>query len=362
MPQSNYRTDWLCIATSGQAVDGRVIEKQWLIDAAETYTRNTYTAMIWPHHPQYDLGEREFTCNLGEVDALKAESEGDVVKLYAQLIPNQFLIEANRQGQKLFTSAEFISDFAGSGKEYLFGLAVTDIPASLGTEKMKFILAGEEKDAERGSLETFSLGKLKTNKAEKKESSFWGKLFAARKDFTPTPAPNTDTDQPNEGEEEKMDELKTLLQQMLEMLTEMSKTATGDDPDTDTPEVAAEEVATIAEDIADAAEEVAELAQEVAENPEDEVVAEEFSAAKAKLLDVMKGFTAKPAKTSRRSRRRRQFSAQKAKRTKEADANPFEALNTTLTAVMTKLSAMEDGGTQRPDKSPGGSKKSVELV
>ncbi|CAI2487490.1 GPO family capsid scaffolding protein [Serratia proteamaculans] len=361
MPQSNYRTDWLCIATSGQAADGRPIEAQWLIDAAETYTRNTYTAMIWPHHPQYELGEREFTCNLGEVDALKTESEGDVVKLYAQLIPNQFLIDANRMGQKLFTSAELIPDFAGSGKGYLFGLAVTDIPASLGTEKMKFILAGEEKDAERGSLETFSLGKLKNNKAEKKESSFWGKLFAARKDFTPTPGPNTDTDKPNEGEEEKMDELKALLQQMLEMLTEMGKTATGDDPGTTTPEVAAEEVATIAEDIADAAEEVAELAQEVAENPEDEVVAEEFSAAKTKLLDVMKGFTAKPEKRTRRSRQscRRQFSVQK---DKDAGANPFEALNTTLTTVMTKLSAMENGGTQRPGNAPGGSKKPVELV
>lgn len=181
MPQPNYRTEWLCIATSGKAVDGRVIEAQWLNDAAETYTRNTYTAMIWPHHPQYDLGEREFTCNLGEVDALKVETEGDVTKLYAQLIPNQFLIDANRMGQKLFTSAEFISDFAGSGKEYLFGLAVTDIPASLGTEKLKFILAGEEKDAARGSLETFSLGTLKNNKAEKKESSLWAKLFSSRR-------------------------------------------------------------------------------------------------------------------------------------------------------------------------------------
>lgn len=176
MPQSHYRTDWLCIATSGQAVDGRTIEPQWLIDAAETYTRKTYTAMIWPHHPQYDISEREFTCNLGEVDALKVETEGDVTKLYAQLIPNQFLIEANRQGQKLFTSAEFVTDFAGSGREYLFGLAVTDIPASLGTEKLKFVLAGEEKDAERGSLETFSLGKLQTSKPDKKDS-FWSRYF-----------------------------------------------------------------------------------------------------------------------------------------------------------------------------------------
>ncbi|EPN2803314.1 GPO family capsid scaffolding protein [Serratia marcescens] len=361
MSQPNYRTDWLCIATSGQAADGRFIEPQWLIDAAETYSRNTYTAMIWPHHPQQSLAEREFTCNLGEVDALKYETAGDVVKLYAQLIPNQFLIDANRMGQKLFTSAELVSDFGGSGREYLFGLAVTDIPASLGTEKVTLILAGEEKETERGSLETFSLGKLKPNKTGIKEPSFWGRLFTPRKEFTQIPGPNTDTNQPNEGEEEKMDELKALLQQMMQMLTDMKKTATGDEPAAETPEVAAEEVAVIAEEIADAAEEVAELAQEVAENPEDEVVAEEFSVAKSKLLKAMKGFSVTPAKSTRRERsrsRRREFSAQKTK----GNGGQFDALNTTLTEVMTKLSAMESGGTQRPTNAPGGSKKPVELV
>lgn len=365
MPQPNYRTEWLCIATSGQAVDGRTIEPQWLIDAAETYTRNTYTAMIWPHHPQYDLGEREFTCNLGEVDALKVETEGDVTKLYAQLIPNQFLIEANRMGQKLFTSAEFISDFAGSGKEYLFGLAVTDIPASLGTEKLKFILAGEEKDAARGSLETFSLGTLKNNNAEKKESSLWAKLFSSRKEFTPTPEPNTDTEtnKPTEGEEQKMDELKALLEQMLKMMQDGQAAAEGENTDADTPELAADEVADVAENIADAAEQVAELAQDVAENPEDEVKAAEFTVAKANLVKAMKAFNvgSKPVKTYRRERR--QFSAQRRNADKpRTPADVFTQFSAQLTDVMTKLSAQESGGTRRPGNAPGGSNKPRELV
>jgi hypothetical protein len=360
MPQPHYRTEWLCIATSGQAVDGRAIESQWLIDAAETYTRSTYTAMIWPHHPQYDVGEREFTCNLGEVDALKTETRGDIVKLYAQLIPNQFLIDANLMGQKLFTSAEFISDFAGSGKEYLFGLAVTDIPASLGTEKMKFILAGEEKDAERGNLETFSLGNLKTDKPEKHGSSFWGKLFFAKKDFTPTPQPNTDTNQPNEGEEEKMDELKALLQQMMQMLADMTTAASGDSTASDTPELAAAEVADIAGEIADAAEEVAALAEEVADSPEDEVKAQEFAVAKTNLVRAMKAFIAKPEKPERSARRtRREFSAKKAT---GGNAEQITALNTTLSTFMTKLSAMEQGGTLRPGSAPAGDKKPFDFI
>src|SRR3546814_16550343 len=39
---------------------------------------------------------------------------------------------------KLFTSCEIHPDFAGEGKAYLVGLAVTDMPASLGTEPLKF--------------------------------------------------------------------------------------------------------------------------------------------------------------------------------------------------------------------------------
>ncbi|HEM7961853.1 TPA: GPO family capsid scaffolding protein [Citrobacter koseri] len=354
MPQSHYRTDWLCIATSGQAVDGRTIEPQWLIDAAETYTRKTYTAMIWPHHPQYDIGEREFTCNLGEVDALKVETEGDVTKLYAQLIPNQFLIDANRMGQKLFTSAEFVTDFAGSGREYLFGLAVTDIPASLGTEKLKFVLAGEEKDAERGSLETFSLGKLQTSKPDKKDS-FWSRLFSASKDFTPTPEPNTD--KPTEGDGEKMEELKALIQQLLDLVKSGKDAATGDAEKVDTPEQAADEVAVIADEIAGAAAEVADLAEEVAENPEDEVKAEEFSVAKANLAKAMKKFSAAPARSQRTRRRRREFSAGR-----QPVGNPLNDLSEQLTAVMTKLSAMEGNGTRRPGNAPAGDKKPRELV
>jgi len=351
MSQSNYRTEWLCIASSGQAVDGRTIEPQWLIDAAETYSRDTYTALIWPHHPQHEYAEREFTCNLGEVDALKTETVDGVIKLYAQLIPNRFLIYANEDGQKLFTSAEFMGDFAGSGREYLMGLAVTDIPASLGTEKIKFHLAGEEKDAERGNLETFSLGKLKTYK---KEPSLWSKLFSTRKDFTPTPEPNTD--KPNEGEDKKMDELKALLEQMIQLLNNGQAAAEGEGT-SDTPELAADEVAEIADQIADAAAEVSELAQDVAENPEDEVVAAQFSVAKTNLTKVMKSFNVSPEKASRRGRR--QFSA---RRKMDSNKDVLTLLSAQLTDVVTKLSTQESKGTPRPNNAPGGSKAPFEFT
>lgn len=279
MPQAKITTDWICIATAGPTVDGRTIEAQWLHDAAETYSRNTYTAMIWPHHPMYELGEREFTCNLGEVDELRVEEVDDKTKLYAKLVPNQFLIEANRMGQKLFTSAEFWEDFGGSGREYLFGLAVTDIPASLGTEKITLVFDGEQYNGARGNIETFSLGKMKTNKP-----SMWGRLFSTRKNKTFA------TDNTQQGEDEtKMEELRDLIEKMLNRIKALEDAATGET--VEDPEAAAAEVGDLAEEIAEVADEVAELADEVAENPEDEVLAEEFSAARAKMAALTKRFS-----------------------------------------------------------------------
>src|SRR5690606_36075588 len=58
--------------------------------------------------------------------------------LFAQLEANDQLVELNRKGQKLFSSIEINPNFAGRGQAYLQGLAVTDNPASLGTEMLQF--------------------------------------------------------------------------------------------------------------------------------------------------------------------------------------------------------------------------------
>ncbi|WP_340616895.1 GPO family capsid scaffolding protein [Xenorhabdus entomophaga] len=131
---SQLMTNWICIAMEGDTVDGRTIEPQWILEAAELYDPQLYTARIWPEH------ERWFGA-MGEVLAVKAE-RGDegALRLYAQLRPNHRLLEANRDGQLLFTSVEFTlnGNFRGTGKTYLEGLAVTDSPASVGTTRLQF--------------------------------------------------------------------------------------------------------------------------------------------------------------------------------------------------------------------------------
>ncbi len=351
MPQPTLMTGWTCIATSGPTADGRVIEPQWLIDAAETYSRNTYTAMLWPWHAD-DYGSRQFTNNFGEVDALKVETEGDKVKLYARLIPNQFLIEANSYGQKLFTSAELVGNFAQSGRDYLIGVCVTDIPASLGTQKVSFMMNDQEYTCQRTSVQAFSMGALAPREGEApapagRPQSFLRRLFSAGQNGS------TDNEKPDTGEEAKMEEIKALLEKLLALVQKGDEAAAGDGT-AETTEEAQAEVADVAADIADAAAEVAELAEEVAANPEDEVKAEEFALAKGRLADAIRAYSAvKPVK----GERYRRFSA---RRKPDSQGNDVKALAAQLETLTAKLSATET--TPRPSGAPSGQEKPFDFV
>jgi hypothetical protein len=127
---------WKRVATSGPTVDGRVILPQELRDIAETYSTATYTASIWSEHERWP-GSHGTVFAVRLVEDAEDLQPGQVA-LEAQLKPNQRLLYLNDQGEKLFTSIEVTPDFANTGKAYLTGLAVTDSPASLGTQELYF--------------------------------------------------------------------------------------------------------------------------------------------------------------------------------------------------------------------------------
>lgn len=127
---------WKRVAVSGPTCDGREILPQHLRDMAETYTPATYTAVIWCDHERWPGSH-------GTVFAVRLDETSDdlqpgQVALEAQLKPNDKLLWLNDRGEKLFTSVEITPDFANTGKAYLTGLAVTDEPASLGTQELYF--------------------------------------------------------------------------------------------------------------------------------------------------------------------------------------------------------------------------------
>lgn len=140
-PAKKFRSKFFRVAVEGATTDGRQIERQWLVDAAETYNPNTYGARVWLEHFRSLLPDGPFKA-YGDVVALKTE-EVEVagqkkLALFAQIEPTADLVSMNKARQKIFTSIEIRPKFADTGRAYLDGLAVTDTPASLGTEMLAF--------------------------------------------------------------------------------------------------------------------------------------------------------------------------------------------------------------------------------
>lgn len=129
---------WKRVAVSGPTADGREITVEELRDCADTYSLSRYTASIWSEHERWPGAH-------GTVFSVRLQDENDdpelesgQVALEVQLKPNDKLLRLNDQGEKLFSSVEITPNFANSGRFYLTGLAVTDSPASLGTQELFF--------------------------------------------------------------------------------------------------------------------------------------------------------------------------------------------------------------------------------
>lgn len=123
-------TDWVKVGRSGPTIDGRTITAEQIKDCAETYNPDDYTAVINYEH---------YFGNFGSVRELRTSpAPGGQIHLEARLQPNAAMLNQNKEGSKLFTSMELQPNFAGTGKWYLSGLALTDTPASLGTTELRF--------------------------------------------------------------------------------------------------------------------------------------------------------------------------------------------------------------------------------
>jgi len=136
-----FRSKMFRIGVEGATTDGRTIERSWLEEMAASYNRDTYGARINVEHIKGLSPDSQFGA-YGDVLALKTEEveiNGEKkLALFAQIQPNDALLALNKKGQKIYTSMEIQPKFANTGKAYLVGLAVTDSPASLGTEALEF--------------------------------------------------------------------------------------------------------------------------------------------------------------------------------------------------------------------------------
>ncbi|HDR8929219.1 TPA: GPO family capsid scaffolding protein [Burkholderia vietnamiensis] len=129
------------IAVEGGTTDGRVIERSWLEQIAKNYSATKYGARVNLEHIRGLLPDGPFKA-YGDVIAVETrELDGEFagkLGLFAQIDPTAELVAMNKARQKIYTSCEIDTAFADTSEAYLVGLAVTDSPASLGTDALSF--------------------------------------------------------------------------------------------------------------------------------------------------------------------------------------------------------------------------------
>lgn len=130
------------IAVEGATTDGRKISSDWISQMAKNYDPAMYGARVNMEHIRGYAADSTFR-RFGDVTAVEAEeiSDGPLkgkLALYGWIDPTPELVELTKARQKIYTSIEVNPAFADTGEAYLVGLAVTDDPASLGTEILSF--------------------------------------------------------------------------------------------------------------------------------------------------------------------------------------------------------------------------------
>lgn len=353
MTKQKYTTDWICIATEGYAIDGRAITRETIQQAADNYDTSVYTAMIWPYHPMESFDERQYwTPNLGIVSELTTKKEAGRLRLMAKLEPNQILLNLNEAGQKLFTSCEFMGDYANTGQTYLLGLAATDIPASLGTgrinlsESIQNVSAPQKQYTALSNIEMFSLGRL-----------------------TPAAGNSSTDDESNPMNKEIANKLlASILNLTAKVDTQQNPQAQVQQPAAATQQPATQDFSAHANNVAELTEKLSVATDALAANPEAATARQSYTAAATALQTAISTFAVQPqdAEAARLQARiaarnggqqpaaAQNLSVQQPTKNDEAD----DAMLTTLTSAIDNLTqrftVIEGQRTPTPGAAPSG--------
>ncbi len=201
-----FQSEAICVLTAGPTIDGRHIEQSVIDDIAQTYSPTTYNARINEDH--WSWGPK-----FGSV--LSVEKRDN--ELWAVLKPNSLLLDTIERGQLLHTSCEITPNFAGTGKNYLSGLALTDEPASLGTTEMH--LSADSKDKGRTLFSTGATVGFELLEHEKSEQDPVGILARIKQMLSANAAPSTQSTSPTQEEDTMDKETKTMLAAQSEQLS-----------------------------------------------------------------------------------------------------------------------------------------------
>lgn len=119
------------VASSGATIDGRQIKGEWLKQAAKNYDPSEYAARI-------NVDHQKWTGAFGDIHGFEVKEQDGRVDLYADIELNERGRWVNEAGQKMFASIELHDSVPNMSGMYITGMAMTDQPASMRTERLQF--------------------------------------------------------------------------------------------------------------------------------------------------------------------------------------------------------------------------------
>lgn len=169
------------VAREGQTVDGRELTRQEIQEMADTYNPEHYAGRINIEHFGGWSPEPPFNA-YGDILKVEAVDENGKLHLYNEISALPNFVALNKKGQKIYPSIEFYRNFAGTGKAYQVGLGMTDTPASLGTQAIKF-------SNNRHSLSTQPDSEIYITMSEQNQNEGKSLIEQLKEAFTPAPKP-----------------------------------------------------------------------------------------------------------------------------------------------------------------------------
>lgn len=166
--------------------DGRVITAAMIDEIVATFNRDTYSPRINVEHIAGYSPEPPFN-GYGDVYAVKAQDDqitidGKTEKrraLYVQVDANDQLLNLAATDQKPYPSVELTPSYAGCGKTGIVGLAFTDNPASIATQRLQFSRSGPDTFRAHGAeavILEFEAAPLDASKADGAIGNFFNAL------------------------------------------------------------------------------------------------------------------------------------------------------------------------------------------
>ncbi|WP_252092527.1 GPO family capsid scaffolding protein [Pseudomonas sp. MWU13-3659] len=259
----------------------------------------TYTAVIWSEHERWPGSHGTVFAVRLVTDSDDPELQPGQVALEAQLKPNDKLLHLNDQGEKLFTSVEITPNFANTSRFYLTGLAVTDSPASLGTQELYFS-RGARKGHRYAKTSYYcsavALGSLREGSQQQGElRRFFSALTGLCKRFADTTTPSPDENQPMDEATAKA--LKVLYDQFVILLAGMQAVLEPivEDVDTSESQEQVDAVGTAVQDVVDEADENRDYNRKGGKGGKGKSEVKELSARMDELQEVMTKMFNQPA-------------------------------------------------------------------